>query len=77
MIPGPGSQQRDRFQTIAFKHSARGSILMRVVVTGGSGFVGSHPLQIPVERGDSVVCVDNFSPRLSNIATLLDNPLSS
>lgn len=48
---------------------------MRVVVTGGSGFVGSTLCRFLVERGDSVVCVDNFSTgRLSNIATLLDNP---
>jgi nucleoside-diphosphate-sugar epimerase len=35
--------------------------LSRYVVTGGAGFVGSHLCEALVGRGDSVVCVDNFS----------------
>ena len=31
------------------------------VVTGGAGFIGSHLCEALVERGDSVVCVDDFS----------------
>jgi dTDP-glucose 4,6-dehydratase len=31
------------------------------VVTGGAGFLGSHLCEALVERGDSVVCVDDFS----------------
>ncbi len=34
---------------------------MRVVVTGGAGFVGSHLCEALVGRGDEVVCIDNFS----------------
>lgn len=34
---------------------------MRVVVTGGSGFLGSHLCEALLRRGDSVVCVDDFS----------------
>ncbi len=34
---------------------------MRVVVTGGAGFLGSHLCRALVTRGDEVVCVDNFS----------------
>jgi dTDP-glucose 4,6-dehydratase len=33
---------------------------MRVVVTGGSGFLGSHLCDALVERGDEVVCLDNL-----------------
>ncbi|WP_018155784.1 UDP-glucuronic acid decarboxylase family protein [Demetria terragena] len=34
---------------------------MRVVVTGGSGFLGSHLCEALRSRGDHVVAVDNFS----------------
>jgi dTDP-glucose 4,6-dehydratase len=33
---------------------------MRVVVTGGAGFLGSHLCDALLQRGDDVVCVDNF-----------------
>src|SRR5690348_18488663 len=32
----------------------------RSVVTGGAGFVGSHLCETLLERGDEVVCLDNF-----------------
>jgi UDP-glucuronate decarboxylase len=32
----------------------------RVLVTGGAGFLGSHLCERLVERGDDVLCVDNF-----------------
>jgi UDP-glucuronate 4-epimerase len=35
---------------------------MRVLVTGGAGFIGSHLCQRLLDRGDSVVCVDSFDP---------------
>ena len=35
--------------------------MRRHVVTGGAGFIGSHLCEALVERGDSVVCVDDFS----------------
>jgi dTDP-glucose 4,6-dehydratase len=34
---------------------------MRVVVTGGAGFLGSHLCDALLRRGDDVVCVDNFA----------------
>jgi len=33
---------------------------MRVVVAGGSGFLGSHVCEALLSRGDEVVCLDNF-----------------
>ena len=32
----------------------------RVLVTGGAGFLGSHLCDRLVERGDDVICLDNF-----------------
>jgi dTDP-glucose 4,6-dehydratase len=47
----------------------------RVVVMGGAGFIGSHLCEQLLERGDSVVCVDDFSSgRPANVAHLLDHP---
>ncbi len=43
----------------------------RVVVLGGGGFLGSHLCDHLLERGDEVVCVDDFSTgRRSNVAHL-------
>jgi nucleoside-diphosphate-sugar epimerase len=33
---------------------------MKVLVTGGAGFVGSHLCDALIERGDEVTCVDNY-----------------
>lgn len=47
----------------------------RVLVTGGSGFLGSHLCESLLEQGYEVLCVDNFyTGRRSNIAHLLSNP---
>lgn len=35
--------------------------IMRILVTGGAGFIGSHVAKKLIERGDSVVIVDNFN----------------
>lgn len=34
---------------------------MKILVTGGAGFIGSHVVDALVERGDEVVIVDNLS----------------
>lgn len=47
----------------------------RVLVTGGAGFIGSHLCKRLLERGDSVICLDNyFTGTRDNISTLLENP---
>ncbi|MCX2978986.1 UDP-glucuronic acid decarboxylase family protein [Candidatus Marimicrobium litorale] len=47
----------------------------RVLVTGGAGFLGSHLCQRLVERGDDVLCADNFfTGTKDNIIDLTDKP---
>ena len=47
----------------------------RILVTGGAGFLGSHLCTELVERGDDVLCVDNYyTGQKKNIEHLLDKP---
>ena len=47
----------------------------RVMVTGGAGFLGSHLCERLLERGDDVLCVDNFyTGTKDNVAHLLNHP---
>lgn len=46
-----------------------------ILVTGGAGFLGSHLCDRLIERGDEVICLDNFfTGRKENIAHLLGHP---
>ena len=48
---------------------------MRVLVTGGAGFVGSHLCDALLAEGNHVVCVDNLlTGSLRNIAHLKNEP---
>ena len=47
---------------------------MRILVTGGAGFIGSHLCERLVAEGHEVICLDNFfTGQRRNIAHLLDN----
>ena len=47
----------------------------RILVTGGSGFLGSYLCEKLLERKDEVICVDNFyTGSKRNIMHLLGNP---
>src|SRR5262250_1752093 len=47
----------------------------RTLVTGGAGFIGSHICERLLERGDHVICVDNFyTGTRRNVHHLLSNP---
>ena len=49
---------------------------MRVLLAGGSGFIGSHMVDALLARGDEVVVVDNFcTGRASNVAHLSEHQL--
>ncbi len=46
----------------------------RVLVTGGAGFMGTHLCERLLERGDEVLCVDNFyTGTRRNVQHLLDD----
>ena len=53
--------------------------MTRYLVTGGAGFIGSHVCEALLERGDSVICIDNFNAyynpevKKNNIGSVSDN----
>ena len=48
---------------------------MKTIVTGGAGFIGSHLTELLLEKGHSVLVLDNFiTGRPENLAHLKDNP---
>jgi UDP-glucuronate decarboxylase len=47
----------------------------RTVVTGGAGFIGSHLCDQLVQRGETVICIDNlFTGSMRNIRPLVNHP---
>jgi UDP-glucuronate decarboxylase len=53
----------------------RDLVRKRILVTGGAGFLGSHLCERLLERGDDVICVDNFfTGTRDNLSPYLTNP---
>jgi len=47
---------------------------MRILVTGGAGFIGSHLCEMLLEKGDDILCLDNFyTGRKDNIRHLMSS----
>lgn len=48
--------------------------MSKILVTGGAGFIGSNLCEALIDRGDEVICLDNFSTgKIDNIQHLIDN----
>ncbi|KAG0496661.1 hypothetical protein HPP92_001352 [Vanilla planifolia] len=88
-LPHRSAIARDSASTIstsAFPIEARGAgarrvtvglrkAPLRIVVTGGAGFVGSHLVDKLIARGDSVIVIDNFfTGRKDNLVHHFGNP---
>lgn len=48
---------------------------IKILITGGAGFIGSNLCEYFINKGAFVVCLDNFATgHLHNIAPLIDHP---
>jgi UDP-N-acetylglucosamine 4-epimerase len=48
---------------------------MKILITGGAGFIGSNLCDYFIEKGNEVICLDNFATgHLHNLDTVIDNP---
>ncbi|MFA6524961.1 MAG: UDP-glucuronic acid decarboxylase family protein [Patescibacteria group bacterium] len=48
--------------------------MAKILVTGGAGFIGSHLCEYLLDKGDEVICIDNFfTGQKKNIQPLLSN----
>ena len=60
---------------LSLKTKTRGSNHLRVLITGGAGFIGSHLSDAYLQRGDEVFCIDDLSTgSIENIRHLKDHP---
>src|SRR6187431_839285 len=59
----------------ASERDRRRGVQMRVLITGGAGFVGSHLAEALLERGDEVFVIDDLSTgSIDNITHLKSHP---
>jgi len=50
---------------------------MRIVITGGAGFIGSHLIEFLLDKGHEVVCIDNLlTGKTENIAHIHSDKFS-
>lgn len=48
--------------------------MKNVIITGGTGFLGSHLCEYVLNKGNRVICIDNnFTGRIENVKSLMDN----
>ena len=47
---------------------------MRILITGGAGFIGSHITKLLLDEGHEVVVYDNSSSNISRLSVTLSNP---
>ena len=48
---------------------------MRIIITGGAGFIGSHLCKALLDQGNEVICIDNlYTGSKKNIEPFLKNP---
>ncbi len=48
--------------------------MSKVLVTGGAGFIGSNLCEALLQRGDRVICLDNFATgHMENLIPLIEN----
>ena len=53
----------------------KGAQILRVLITGGAGFIGSHLADAYLQRGDEVLIIDDLSTgTIENIRHLKNNP---
>ncbi len=49
--------------------------MLRTLITGGAGFLGSHLCDRLIAEGHDVICMDNFiTGTPNNVAHLIGNP---
>lgn len=48
---------------------------MRILITGGAGFIGSNLCEYFISKGSEVICLDNFATgHLHNLDVVINNP---
>ncbi|KAF5750978.1 UDP-glucuronic acid decarboxylase 1-like [Tripterygium wilfordii] len=68
-------QSRSSAKLVGRVPVAIGRRRLRIVVTGGAGFVGSHLVDKIIDRGDEVIVIDNFfTGRKDNLVHQFSNP---